>query len=170
MHSSFRWSHRHIPSVTQLPSGVVICLSIHHCHINFWKQRKYGDGERIFSAKIPGWCTKMLQRPFTRSKKKREFRMKRNDGRVPKCQREPNSFWSRYVTICLMLIYRSQVIDSGTGNRFYWRRLYLPTVVFARKGHFFWSLGEMALFLQYLLYQYCCIRCRSRNPLLIYCL
>lgn len=47
MRSSFRRSHRRTPSVTQFPFSVVICLSIYHCHINFWKQRRYGNRKQI---------------------------------------------------------------------------------------------------------------------------
>lgn len=89
MRSSFRRSHRRIPSVTRFPSGVVICLSIYHCHINFWKQRD-GNGERIFSAGIPRWCTEMLNGVFIRGGEIR------NPARVGNANAEggADSFWS----------------------------------------------------------------------------
>lgn len=127
MCSSFRQIHRRIPSVTQFPFSVVICLSIHHCHINFWKQGRYGNRKRIFSSKIPLWCSK------TRFVRNRRIRNKIRT-RVLHTPSTGIKFLLKYATICLTLIYRSLGYRSERRRPFLLMLFKLTDGCFCMKG------------------------------------
>lgn len=152
MRSSFLRCHGRIPSVTSFPFGVVICLSIYHCHINFWKQRRYGNGKGTFSTVQ----TSEHQRRRPRSSLFRALRNQNRRETALKAVRTESPL--KGAVICLMLIYRSPTYRSRRTPTFL-SATFKPTArCFCPKGALFLVISGDHRFPSYVVSTLLCLR------------